>query len=54
MAMVLCVLYEDPADRYPPASARDGIPTIARYPDGQLTSGPDPKMRRKRALLDRD
>ena len=34
MANVLCVLYDDPVDGYPPSSARDGIPTIERYPDG--------------------
>ena len=28
MATVLCVLYDDPIAGYPPAYARDGIPTI--------------------------
>ena len=41
MAKVLCVLYDDPVDGYPPAYARDGIPTIERYPDGQTTPTPD-------------
>jgi formate dehydrogenase len=41
MANVLCVLYDDPADGYPPAYARDGIPTIERYPDGQSTPTPE-------------
>src|ERR1700761_804508 len=41
MAKVLCVLYADPVDGYPPAYARDGIPTIERYPDGQTTPTPD-------------
>jgi formate dehydrogenase len=41
MAKVLCVLYEDPVDGYPPAYARDGIPEIKRYPDGQ--SAPTPQ-----------
>jgi formate dehydrogenase len=41
MAKVLCVLYDDPVDGYPPAYARDGIPTIGRYPDGQTTPTPE-------------
>jgi formate dehydrogenase len=41
MAKVLCVLYDDPVDGYPPEYARDGTPTIERYPDGQTTPTPD-------------
>ncbi len=41
MAKVLCVLYDDPVDGYPPTYARDGIPTIERYPDGQTTPTPE-------------
>jgi formate dehydrogenase len=41
MANVLCVLYDDPVDGYPPPYARDGIPTIERYPDGQTTPTPE-------------
>jgi formate dehydrogenase len=41
MANVLCVLYDDPVDGYPPSYARDGIPTIERYPDGQTTPTPE-------------
>jgi formate dehydrogenase len=41
MANVLCVLYDDPVNGYPPAYARDGIPTIERYPDGQTTPTPE-------------
>ena len=41
MATVLCVLYEDPARGYPPTYAREGIPTIERYPDGQSTPTPE-------------
>ncbi|MDQ3821866.1 MAG: NAD-dependent formate dehydrogenase [Actinomycetota bacterium] len=41
MAKVLCVLYDDPVDGYPPAYARDGIPRIERYPDGQTTPTPE-------------
>ena len=41
MANVLCVLYDDSVDGYPPSYARDGIPTIERYPDGQTTPTPE-------------
>ncbi|HEU4736977.1 MAG TPA: NAD-dependent formate dehydrogenase [Solirubrobacterales bacterium] len=41
MANVLCVLYDDPADGYPPAYARDAVPEIERYPDGQSTPTPE-------------
>jgi formate dehydrogenase len=41
VATVLCVLYDDPADGYPPASGRDSIPTIERYFDGQTTPTPE-------------
>jgi formate dehydrogenase len=37
---ILCVLYDDPEDGYPPRYARDEIPTIERYPDGQTTPTP--------------
>ena len=40
MANVLCVLYDDPIDGYPPDYSRDGIPTIDRYPGGQTTPTP--------------
>ncbi|HKC83473.1 MAG TPA: NAD-dependent formate dehydrogenase [bacterium] len=40
MAKVLCVLYDDPVDGYPPAYARDEIPKIERYYDGQSTPTP--------------
>jgi formate dehydrogenase len=40
MANVLCVLYDDPIDGYPPPYTRDGIPTIERYPDGMTTPTP--------------
>jgi formate dehydrogenase len=40
MAKVLCVLYDDPVDGYPPKYARDTIPKIERYPDGQTTPTP--------------
>ncbi len=40
MAKVLCVLYDDPVDGYPPNYARDDIPKIDRYPDGQTAPTP--------------
>jgi formate dehydrogenase len=40
MAKVLCVLYDDPIDGYPPKYARDGIPRIDRYPGGQTAPTP--------------
>jgi formate dehydrogenase len=40
MATVLLVLYDDPVDGYPPPYARDAIPRIERYPDGQSTPTP--------------
>ncbi|HEX4563963.1 MAG TPA: NAD-dependent formate dehydrogenase [Solirubrobacteraceae bacterium] len=41
MAKVVCVLYDDPVDGYPPAYARDSIPKIERYYDGQTTPTPE-------------
>jgi formate dehydrogenase len=41
VATILCVLYDDPVDGYPPAYARADIPTIERYPDGQSTPTPE-------------
>ncbi len=41
MAKILCVLYDDPVDGYPEEYARDGIPEIQRYPDGQTTPTPE-------------
>jgi formate dehydrogenase len=40
MAKILCVLYPDPVDGYPPTYARDEIPVISSYPGGQ--SAPTP------------
>jgi formate dehydrogenase len=40
MAKVLVVLYPDPLDGYPPAYARDDIPTIDGYPGGQTVPSP--------------
>jgi formate dehydrogenase len=41
MATILCVLYDDPVDGYPPAYARDRVPAIERYPGGQSTPTPE-------------
>lgn len=40
MAKVLCVLYPDPVTGYPPVYARDSIPAIWDYPDGQRLPTP--------------
>jgi len=40
MATILCVLYDDPVDGYPPPYPRDRVPEIERYPDGQTTPTP--------------
>jgi len=39
-AKVLCALYADPAQGYPPKYARDDIPHITGYNDGQTTPTP--------------
>jgi formate dehydrogenase len=41
MAKVLCVLYDDPVDGYPKEYARDDIPKITKYPDGQTAPTPN-------------
>jgi formate dehydrogenase len=41
MANVLCVLYDDPIDGYPQSYARDDVPKIERYYDGQSTPTPE-------------
>src|ERR1700722_3850953 len=40
MANVLCVLYDDPVDGYPPRYARSDVPKVERYHDGQSTPTP--------------
>ena len=40
MAKILCVLYDDPVTGYPKKYARDSIPRIDHYPDGQKTPTP--------------
>ena len=41
MATILCVLYDDPVDGYPTSYARDDLPVIERYFDGQTTPTPN-------------
>jgi len=41
MANIICVLYDDPVDGYPPAYARDAVPTIEQYHDGQHAPAPE-------------
>jgi formate dehydrogenase len=41
MAKIVCVLYDDPVEGYPESYARDDIPTLERYPDGQTMPSPE-------------
>jgi formate dehydrogenase len=40
MAKIICVLYDDPVDGYPTSYARDDLPRLERYPDGQTLPTP--------------
>ena len=40
MAKVLCVLYPDPVTGYPTTYARDELPRLDHYPDGQTLPSP--------------
>src|SRR5215475_7561496 len=40
MSKVLCVLYPDPVGGYPTTCARDDLPKLDRYPDGQTLPTP--------------
>jgi formate dehydrogenase len=40
MAKILAVLYDDPVDGYPKTYARDDVPKIDHYPDGQTVPNP--------------
>ena len=40
MAKVVCVLYDDPVDGYPTTYARDDLPKLDKYPDGQTLPTP--------------
>ncbi len=37
---VLCVLYDDPVQGFPPTYARNSIPMLSQYPDGQSMPSP--------------
>lgn len=41
MAKIVCVLYPDPVDGYPPKYAREEIPVVDGYPGGQSLPKPD-------------
>ena len=41
MANILCVLYDDPVSGFPTSYARDDIPKIERYNDGQTAPTPE-------------
>ncbi|MCZ7481316.1 NAD-dependent formate dehydrogenase [Rhizobium rhizogenes] len=40
MAKVVCVLYDDPIDGYSSSYARDDLPKLEKYPDGQTLPTP--------------
>ena len=40
MATILCVLYNDPVDRYPTSYARNDVHTIIKYDNGQTAPTP--------------
>jgi hypothetical protein len=40
LLQVVCALYPDPVSGFPPRYARDSIPKITSYPDGQTTPTP--------------
>ena len=40
MAKIVCVLFDDPIEGYPPSYAREGLPKIDRYPGGQTVPTP--------------
>jgi formate dehydrogenase len=40
VSKIVCVLYADPVDGFPPAYARDGLPKIDHYPGGQTVPTP--------------
>ena len=44
MAKVLLVLYPDPVSGYPPTYARDNVPTIEGYPNGQTVPSPSGEL----------
>ena len=53
MATVLCVLYDDPVDGYPPAYARDEIPTIDSYDGSRRRRRRSDRLHARRASRQR-
>ncbi len=51
MAKIVCVLYEDPINGYPRSYARDDLPKLDMYPDGQTLPTPKAIDFRPGALL---
>ena len=51
MSNVVCILYDDPVDGYPTTYARDGLPIVPHYPDGQTLPTPKGTDFRPGALL---
>ena len=41
MAKIVCALYDDPVDGYPPKYAIDNVPKLGSYPDGQTMPTPE-------------
>ncbi|WP_254509278.1 NAD-dependent formate dehydrogenase [Anatilimnocola floriformis] len=41
MSKILCVLYPDPVGGLPTSYARDGLPQLTHYPDGQTLPSPE-------------
>ena len=40
MSKIICVLYDDPVEGYPKSYARDDLPKLECYPDGQMLPTP--------------
>jgi formate dehydrogenase len=41
VSKIVCVLYDDPVDGYPKSYARDDLPKLTGYPDGQTLPSPE-------------
>ena len=48
---IVCVLYEDPVTGYPPKYAREGLPVLEKYPDGQTLPTPQGRSFQSGELL---
>ncbi|MFZ4835125.1 NAD-dependent formate dehydrogenase [Rouxiella sp. Mn2063] len=44
MSKILCVLYPDPVSGFPPVYARDDVPEISVYPNGQTAPTPEGEL----------